>query len=68
MAAQKLADSSLHLRVINVAQRSSEGGASVAFFSDPAEKVTFARITRHKGRYRMRLFTGSFVRFGKEGE
>jgi L-fucose isomerase len=38
----------------------------VAFFSDPAEKVTFARITRYKGRYRMHLFTGSFVRFGKE--
>jgi L-fucose isomerase and related proteins len=42
------------------------GGASVAFFSDPVEKVTFGRITRYKGRYRMHIFTGSFVRFGKE--
>lgn len=42
------------------------GGASVEFFSEPADKVTFARITRKSGHYRMHFFTGSFVRFGDE--
>ncbi|HWP31791.1 MAG TPA: hypothetical protein VNK96_08755 [Fimbriimonadales bacterium] len=42
------------------------GGASVEFFADPADKVTFARLTRKDGRYRMHFFTGSFVRFGEE--
>ncbi len=42
------------------------GGASVAFFSDPYEKVTFGRITRYKGRYRMHIFTGSFISLPKE--
>jgi L-fucose isomerase len=42
------------------------GGASVEFFSEPAPIVTFARITRKSGRFRMHFFTGSFVRFGEE--
>lgn len=43
------------------------GGASVEFFAEPCEVVTFARLTRKSGVYRMHYFTGSFVRFG-EGE
>lgn len=39
------------------------GGASVEFFADPCEIVTFARLTRKSGVYRMHFFTGSFVRF-----
>lgn len=42
------------------------GGASVEFFAAPQEKVTFARLTRKSGRYRMHFFTGSFVRFGQD--
>ncbi len=42
------------------------GGASVEFFADPADKVTFARLTRRSGKYRMHFFTGRFVRFGDE--
>lgn len=42
------------------------GGASVEFFADPEPKVTFGRLTRHSGKYRMHLFTGSFVRFGED--
>lgn len=42
------------------------GGASVAFYAAPAERVTFGRLTRTKGKYRMCLFTGSFVDFGWE--
>jgi L-fucose isomerase len=41
------------------------GGASVEFFAEPAEKLTFARLTRRSGQYRMHFFTGSFVRFGE---
>ena len=41
-------------------------GASVQFFAAPAEKVTFARLTRKKGVYRMHIFTGSFVRRSPE--
>lgn len=41
------------------------GGASVEFFAEPADKVTFARLTRKSGQYRMHYFTGSFVRFGE---
>ncbi|MEO7454584.1 MAG: fucose isomerase [Fimbriimonadales bacterium] len=39
------------------------GGASVEFFAEPCEIVTFARMTRKSGSYRMHYFTGSFVRF-----
>ena len=42
------------------------GGASVEFFADSSDKVTFARLTRKSGKYRMHFFTGSFVRFGDE--
>lgn len=42
------------------------GGASVQFYAAPAEKVTFARLTRKRGAYRMHLFTGSFVRFSPD--
>lgn len=42
------------------------GGASVQFFSDAAEKVTFARFTRKGGKYRLHILTGSFVDFGRE--
>lgn len=42
------------------------GGASVEFFAAPCDKVTFARLTRRAGKYRMHAFTGSFVRFGEE--
>jgi L-fucose/D-arabinose isomerase len=38
----------------------------VEFFAAPQKKVTFARLTRKSGRYRMHFFTGSFVRFGEE--
>lgn len=41
------------------------GGASVEFFSEPADQVTFARMTRKSGQYRMHFFTGCFVRFGE---
>lgn len=40
------------------------GGACVKFFAAPAEKVTFARLTRMRGKYRMHILTGSFVDFG----
>jgi L-fucose isomerase len=42
------------------------GGASVEFFADPAPEVTFARITRASGRFRMHILTGAFVRFGED--
>ena len=42
------------------------GGASVEFFADPADKVTFGRLTRKSGQYRMHMFTGGFTRFGEE--
>jgi L-fucose isomerase len=42
------------------------GGASVQFLAAPAEKVTFARLTRRRGAYRMHMFTGSFVRYSSE--
>lgn len=42
------------------------GGASVEFFAAPQKTVTFARLTRAAGRYRMHFFTGSFIRFGEE--
>ena len=42
------------------------GGASVEFFAGPCELVTFARLTRKSGIYRMHYFTGSFERFGDE--
>lgn len=41
------------------------GGASVEFFAAPQDKMTFARLTRRAGKYRMHYFTGSFVRFGE---
>jgi len=44
------------------------GGASVQFYALPAEKVTFGRITRHSGRFRMHLFTGSFARLPRATE
>ncbi len=42
------------------------GGASVEFFAEPSSQVTFARLTRKSGQYRMHYFTGRFVRFGDE--
>ncbi len=42
------------------------GGASVKFFAEPAERVTFARITRRAGKMRMHILTGKFVRFSPE--
>lgn len=42
------------------------GGASVQFYADPAERVTFGRITRKSGAHRMHLLRGSFERFGFE--
>lgn len=42
------------------------GGASVQFYADACDKVTFARLTRKEGQYRMAIFTGSFVDFGWE--
>lgn len=41
------------------------GGASVEFFAEPADKVTFARLTRKSGQYRMHMFTGAFLRLGE---
>lgn len=41
------------------------GGASVEFFAEPADKVTFARITRKSGQFRMHMFTGGFTLFGE---
>lgn len=37
------------------------GGASVKFFSDACKPVTFARLTRKTGQYRMHMFTGEFL-------
>jgi L-fucose isomerase len=42
------------------------GGASLEFFAEPCDVVTFARMTRKSGVYRMHYFTGSFVRFDEE--
>ncbi|HIE52005.1 MAG TPA: fucose isomerase [Armatimonadetes bacterium] len=42
------------------------GGASVQFYAAPADQVTFARLTRKNGYYRMHIFTGSFLRFTPE--
>lgn len=42
------------------------GGASVEFFADAHDAVTFARLTRKSGQYRMHFFTGRFVRFGEQ--
>ncbi len=42
------------------------GGASVQFYSEAEEVVTYARLTRKAGIYRMHLFTGSWVDFGHE--
>jgi len=39
------------------------GGASVQFYAAPAKVVTFARLTRDRGRFRMHAFTGSFAEF-----
>jgi len=41
------------------------GGASVQFYADPADPVTFARITRKNGEHRMHIFTGSYARLPK---
>jgi len=40
------------------------GGASVQFYSDPADPITFARITRKGGVFRMHILTGSFIELG----
>jgi L-fucose isomerase len=42
------------------------GGASVEFFAEPCDLITFARLTRESGAYRMHYFTGSFVRLDAE--
>lgn len=42
------------------------GGASVQFYAGTCDKVTYARITRKSGDYRMHMFTGSFVDLGWE--
>jgi len=41
------------------------GGASVQFYADPADPVTFARLTRKSGRFEMHIFGGAFVRLPK---
>ena len=41
------------------------GGASVQFYADPADPVTFARLTRKRGQFHMHIFTGSFVKLPK---
>ncbi len=40
-------------------------GARVSFPVEPADPVTFARLTRAEGRYRLHLFSGAFVRVPK---
>jgi L-fucose isomerase len=42
------------------------GGASVQFYGAAADKVTYARLTRKEGQFRMAIFTGSFVDYGWE--
>ncbi|MCC7491126.1 MAG: hypothetical protein IT204_02200 [Fimbriimonadaceae bacterium] len=42
------------------------GGASVQFYSDAEPLVTYARLTRKAGLYRMHMFTGSWVDYGFE--
>jgi L-fucose isomerase len=42
------------------------GGASVRFIAAPADQVTFARLTRKRGSYRVHILSGSFVRFSPE--
>jgi L-fucose isomerase len=42
------------------------GGASVQFYAAAAPEVTYARLTRRQGSYRMHMFTGSFVDLGWE--
>ncbi|MCA9445547.1 MAG: L-fucose/L-arabinose isomerase family protein [Candidatus Omnitrophica bacterium] len=37
------------------------GGASVHFYAAPAKEVTYARLTRKLGQFRMHMFTGSWV-------
>lgn len=37
------------------------GGASVKFYSDACKPVTFARLTRKSGQYRLHMFTGEFL-------
>ncbi|NUN96050.1 MAG: hypothetical protein HUU16_07730 [Candidatus Omnitrophica bacterium] len=39
------------------------GGASVHFYAAPAKEVTYARITRDRGRFVMHMFTGSWVEY-----
>jgi L-fucose isomerase len=41
------------------------GGASVQFYAAAAPEVTFARLTRKQGNYRMHMFTGSFEDYGQ---
>lgn len=44
------------------------GGASVMFYAQPAELVTFARITRYRGVFRCHMFTGSFESLPQDKE
>jgi len=44
------------------------GGGSVQFYAAPADKVTFGRIVRRRGQYRMHIFTGSFVALPRKKE
>jgi len=44
------------------------GGGSVQFYAKPAPKVTFGRITRTAGRFRMAIFTGSFEALPRAAE
>ena len=41
------------------------GGASVQFYADPEDEVTFARITRRNAEHQMHILTGSFVKLPK---
>ena len=41
------------------------GGASVQFYADPADPVTFARLTRKQGQFQMHIFTGAFLKLPK---
>jgi L-fucose isomerase len=44
------------------------GGGSVQFYAAPADKVTFGRIVRRRGQYRMHIFTGAFVALPRKKE
>ncbi len=44
------------------------GGASVQSYAAPADRVTFGRIVRRRGRFVMHIFTGSFAKLPRATE